>query len=353
LAQNISPISLINKKHTMKKIYLFTIFFGWITYAYGQQYVQYTQFMFNKIALNPAYAGSKEGPTFSTLYRTQWVHLNGAPVSQSFSVHAPILKDRVGIGLSVHHDKIGPSSSWFYNLQYAYRISLQKGHLSIGLQGLLRSYRVNWEAVNTIHAADPTYGGGSSVKFLPNVGVGVYYYTENLYTGFSMPRLLKGDLSFQEQILISSDYSLEDRKALWMLGGIIPIRKQLKIKADGLIKYIPNAPLDIDLHAGIVFLDLFNVGLTYRFGGITRVTKSVVTAPDGGSTPVPITKTSNSFGESLDFVLQILCSDNLKLGLAYDYNLSQVRDFNSGTYELMIEYTVGKKPINMSNPRFF
>ena len=102
----------------MKKIYLFIILLALTLPMYGQQYVQYTQFMFNKIALNPAYAGSKGGPTFSGLYRTQWVNLAGAPVSQSFSFHTPILGDRIGLGLSVHHDDIGPTNSWFYNMQY-------------------------------------------------------------------------------------------------------------------------------------------------------------------------------------------------------------------------------------------
>ena len=337
----------------MKKIYLFTILLALTLPMYGQQYVQYTQFMFNKIALNPAYAGSKGGPTFSGLYRTQWVNLAGAPVSQSFSFHTPILGDRIGLGLSVHHDDIGPTNSWFYNMQYAYRIPIFKGHLAVGLQALLRSYRVDWLEVTAINSSDPLYGGGGDVKFLPNVGFGAYYHTDNFYAGLSLPRLLRGELTFAGSTVSNSDVSIEERHGLFMVGGLIRLGEHIKFKPDGLIKYTPNAPLDIDLHAGLVFLDLFNVGVTYRMGGITGISRTVTAPASPTAVPIPVTQTRNSAGESVDFILQILFSKHLKLGLAYDYTLSQVRDFHSGTYEIMLEYTIAKKQFGNTNPRFF
>ncbi len=337
----------------MKKIYLFTILLSFAFQLDAQQYVQYTQFMFNKIALNPAYAGSKGAPTFSALYRTQWVELDGAPVSQSFSFHTPILGDKVGIGLSVHHDEIGPTNSWFYNLQYAYRIPLGNGHLSLGLQALMRSYRVNWLGVSAINSADPLYGNAGDVKFLPNIGLGAYYHTEQFYVGASAPRLLRGDLTFAGSTAANTAYSIEERHGLFMIGGIIPLTENIKFKPDGLVKYTPNAPIDIDLHAGLVFLDLFNIGVTYRLGGITGQTTTTTTPASPTALPVPVTQTRNSAGDSMDFILQILFSKDLKLGLAYDYTLSQVKDFHNGSYEIMIEYSIGKKLSGNTNPRFF
>ena len=337
----------------MRKTYLAILLLIISTQVYGQQYVQYTQFMFNKIALNPAYAGSRGAPTLSALYRTQWVNLEGAPVSQSFSFHTPLFGDKVGLGLSVHHDDIGPTNSWFYNMLYAYRIPVAKGHLALGIQALLRSYRVDWQEVTSIHSSDPLFGSGGDVKFLPNVGVGAYYHTEHFYAGMSMPRLLKGDLTFAGSTTVNSDYSIEERHGLLMVGGIIPLNNQVKFKADGLVKYTNNAPLDIDLHAGVVLLDLFNIGATYRLGGVTGVTRTVTAPASPGATPVPVIQTRDSAGESIDFILQILFSQNLKLGLAYDYTLSQVRDFHSGTYEIMLEYSLGKKQLGNTNPRFF
>jgi len=199
----------------MKKTYLLTILLFLVLQLDAQQYVQYTQFMFNKIALNPAYAGSKGAPTFSALYRTQWVELDGAPVSQSFSFHTPILGDKIGIGLSVHHDELGPTNSWFYNLQYAYRIPVGKGHLSLGLQALLRSYRVDWSDLSSINSSDPLFGNTGDVKFLPNIGLGAYYHTEQFYVGASLPRLLRGDLTFAGSTAANTAYSIEERQ--WLI----------------------------------------------------------------------------------------------------------------------------------------
>ena len=337
----------------MKKINLLAILLIVAWQAKGQQYVQYTQFMFNKIALNPAYAGSKEGPTLSGLYRTQWVKLEGAPVSQSFSFHTPILGDKLGIGVSIHHDDIGPTNSWFYNLQYAYRIPIGKGHLAMGIQGLIRSYRVDWAEVTSIQSNDPLFGTADDQKFLPNIGAGLYYHTDQFYAGVSLPRIIRGDLTFFGSTAPNADFSSEERHGLFMVGGIFPLGDKLKLKSDGLIKYTPNAPLDIDLHAGVVFLDLFNIGATYRIGGITGQRRVITTPVTATSTPSVSTQTRNSAGESLDFVLQILFSKNLKLGMAYDYTLSQVKDFHSGTYELMLEYMFTEKPTGNTNPRFF
>jgi len=337
----------------MKKIYFILFLLAIGGQVQAQQYVQYTQFMFNKIALNPAYAGSKGTPTFSGLYRTQWMRFNGAPVSQSFSAHLPIFNERVGVGLSVHHDEIGPSNSWFYNLQYAYHVPLQTGKLSFGIQGMIRNYRIKWKEVATIHQADPLYGNGTAMKLLPNIGWGAYYYSENMYAGISMPRILRGDLTFMGTNPNSDYKALEERHTFLMAGGILPLQKQLKLKADGLIKYVPNAPLDIDLHVGLVFLDIFNIGMTYRFGGFTSINRVVTTPDDPAATPVSSIATRTPLGESLDFVLQVLLPRNLKIGLAYDYSLSQVREYSSGTYELMVEYSMGEKSFGTTNPRFF
>ncbi len=336
-----------------KKLYPLIILLAIAWQTQAQQYVQYTQFMFNKIALNPAYAGSKEGPTFSGLYRTQWVQLDGAPVSQSFSFHTPILGDKIGIGVSIHHDDIGPTNSWFYNLQYAYRVPLGRGHLALGLQALIRSYRVDWQEVSSIQSNDPLFGADGDQKFLPNIGAGIYYHADRFYAGASLPRILRGDLTFFGSTDPNADFSFEERHGLIMVGGIIPLTDKLKFKPDGLVKWTPNAPVDIDLHAGVVFMDLLNLGVTYRIGGITGIQRRVTQPASPGATPIPITQTRNSGGESLDFILQILFSKNFKLGLAYDYTLSQVRDFHSGTYEIMVEYTLSQKQTGNTNPRFF
>ena len=299
--------------------------------SYGQQDVQYTQFMLNKIAFNPAYAGNHNAPCFTGIYRTQWVSLEGAPISQNFSFHTPLFKNRVGLGLNLHHDKIGPTRSWYYSMMYAYRIKMNSGHLSFGMQGLIRDYRVDWSGVTAIHSGDALYGMEVESKLIPNFGIGTYFQNNSFYVGLSIPRLLNGDLTFgYDGNIQNTDYSREERHIFLMTGLILPLSSAIKFKPAALLKYTANAPFDVDLHAGLIFYDRLNLGVTYRAGGIRQ-----------------------SVGESIDFVLQAIFTPQIKLGLAYDYTLSKIRDFQSGSYEIMLEYCLVSKQKGTTNPRFF
>lgn len=312
---------------------LFTILalFVWTLSATAQQDAQYTQFMFNKIAFNPAYAGSHKAPCLSGIYRTQWVNLDGAPVSQNVNFHMPLFNNRVGVGLSIYHDKIGPTNTWNYAMQYAYRAKIGKGDLSFGVQGQIRDYQVDWRDVKSVHSGDALYGFREDSKMIPNFGFGIYYGRENFYAGVSMPRLLNNDLTFQyDGNIQNTDFSKEARHFFGMAGFILPTSDAVKLKPAILIKYAANAPLDIDLHGGVIFYDKINIGATYRIGGF-----------------------QGNAGESIDFVLQMVFTDRLKAGIAYDYTLSDIRTYQSGTYELMLEYCIQSKQRGTTNPRFF
>jgi len=300
----------------MKNIFTILALFVWTISATAQQDAQYTQFMFNKIVFNPAYAGSHKAPCLSGIYRTQWVNLEGAPVSQNLNFHMPIFNNRVGIGLSIHHDRIGPTNTWNYAMQYAYRVKVGGGDLSFGVQGQIRDYQVDWQDVTAIHSGDALYGFREDTKLIPNFGFGVYYGHENFYAGVSIPRLLNNDLTFQyDGNIQNSDFSSESRHFFGMAGLILPLSDAIKLKPAALIKYASNTPLDIDLHGGVIFYDKVNVGATYRIGGF-----------------------QGNAGESIDFVLQMIFTERLKVGIAYDYTLSDIRSYQSGSYELMVEY---------------
>lgn len=315
----------------MKNIFTILALWAIALPVFGQQDVQYTQFMFNKIAFNPAYAGSHKVPCFSGIYRTQWVNLEGAPVSQNVSFHTPLFGSRVGFGVNVYHDKIGPTNTWNYSMMYAYRIKVGEGNLSFGVQGQIRDYRVNWRDISAVHSADALYGTSQNSKLIPNFGLGVYYGHEKYFVGISMPRLLNGDLTFQyDGTIQNSDFSRESRHAYFMGGLILPVSEAVKLKPAVMVKYANNTPLDIDLHAGVIFYDKLNVGATYRLGGF-----------------------QGNAGESIDFVLQMIFTDRLKVGVAYDFTLSDIRSYQSGTYELMVEYCLVSKQRGSTNPRFF
>ncbi len=315
----------------MKKLHFLLLGFFCIHMAYGQQDAQYTQFMFNKLALNPGYAVSSETPCISCLHRSQWVGLEGAPTSQSLNARFPMFKKRIGLGLSINHDKIGPTNSWNFSAIYAYKIPIGKGNLGIGLQGTLRSYSVAFTQTEAVVSGDATIPTMDLRKTLPNFGAGLYYQSETFYFGMSVPHFLNGDLSSFDFLLTNSDFSREELHAYAMAGMVFQLSETLRLKPALLIKHAKNSPLDLDINASLIFFDRFWVGATYRMGGL-----------------------QNDSGESIDFLLQYQFTNAFKLGVAYDFTISKVRDYNSGTYELVLEYCLHDKNKGMlTNPRFF
>ena len=315
---------------TMKFIYsiLLTLF---SLSLYAQQGVQYTQFMFNKLGFNPAYAGSHEVPCISAIHRSQWVGFDGAPTSQAFNFHTPLFAKRVGMGLSVQHDKIGPTNSYWINLSYAYRMQIEESTLSFGLQGTMRSYEVDFSETESVVAGDPAVMNGSARKMLPNFGVGIYYLGHNLFAGLSMPYILQGDISLYETSLAANqDFSVEERHLYFMAGYKVNLNEKVKFKPAMMFKSVRHAPADLDLHGSFVFNDRLGVGATYRLGGIR-----------------------NSFGESVDFLMYLQFEGGFRLGAAYDLTLSQLRDYQSGSFEILLEKCLIRKNSRLTNPRFF
>lgn len=304
-------------------------FVGTIT---AQQDAQYTQFMFNKVVYNPGYAGSAEMPSLTAIHRSQWTGLEGAPTSQAFTFHTPIQDKRVGLGLSINHDEIGPTNSLFIALSYAYRIPLKNGTLGIGLQGAIRHYRVDWDQIKATHEGDALISDTENSTLLPNAGVGIYYESPSFYIGISSPHILQGDISLLNTIQTATDIqAVEEAHSYLMAGFIIPISKNVKFKPAALVKYVANAPFDMDINGSFVFMDKFWLGATYRLGGSTVI---------GG-------------GESIDLVAQYQIGNAFRIGMAYDITLSELKDYNNGSYELMLQYYIQKDRTRFTNPRFF
>lgn len=317
---------------SMKKLLVLALgIFCLCGYSKAQQGVQYTQFMFNKLVLNPAYATTAQHVTVAGLCRTQWVGIEGAPISQSINAMIPLKSKKVAFGVSLDYDKIGPSRSFFYRAMYSYGFKIGKGKLGVGLQAAIRSYRVDWDELDATQSNDELLLNGQSNKTLPNIGAGLYYQTDKFYVGFSMPTLIRGDLSgFNYELNGNSDYGREERHTYIMAGYLFTINDKLKVKPAILAKHVTNAPFDIDLHASLIILNKFWAGLTYRLGGL-----------------------ESGAGESLGLIFQYQIMRSLRAGISYDYSLSAVQKQHSGTYELAIEYTFSPKSDELTNPRHF
>ena len=299
--------------------------------AIAQQDAQYTQWMFNKLSINPGYAVSSDYAFVSCLHRSQWVGLEGAPVSQSLNVRVPFQGKNVGLGLSINHDIVGPTNSWQFSGIYAYRIDFANDHkLGIGLQGTVRNYRVKYSETTALQTGDGQLPTADESRMIPNFGLGLYYYTPKYYIGLSVPHLLQSDLTFYYGQGSNTDFSREEVHAFLMAGVVVDLNDAMKLKPSLLLKYVKDAPFDADIHASIIFYDTFWAGLTYRMGGI-----------------------GNSVGESLDVVLQLQLSRAIRLGFAYDFTLSKVKDYSDGTFEVVLDYCLNPGNDKLTNPRFF
>lgn len=316
----------------MKNIIFCLLVFALFGNLNAQQDAQYTQFMFNKLALNPAYAGSAKGTCLTGLYRNQWVEFEGHPVTQVLSMHTSLRDDRVGIGATFIRDRIGPSTSTKVNLNYAYRIPFENGDLAIGLMGTIRNYKLDFSDVPLNDNNDLLIDAPQGNQVNVNAGAGVYYENKKFYAGLSIPHLIKNDIS-----LLPKDFaadvieSKEETHAFLMAGAILPLTEKIALKPAGLIKYSRFSPVDFDLHVGVLFDRKILAGLTYRLGG----------------------SSIDNVGESLDLVLQIYLNNELTLGGAYDFTLSELRDYNSGSFEILLQYCKRKDRERFTNPRFF
>lgn len=317
----------------MKKVSLWLFVLFVVVKGYGQQEAQYTQFMYNKLSLNPAYAGSLEAPCISCIHRSQWIGLDGAPSSQVLNFHLPTLGEKVGVGASLSRDKIGPTSSVTFSGMYAYRLKMDKGNFSFGLRGTLRSHRVDWNTLIPTQSGDSAIPTESGSTILPNFGFGAYFTSEKFYAGVSIPNMVSNDLKYTSEVDQNSDIGKERRHIYFMSGYLFEIANKVKLKPALLLKYVSNAPYDLDLNTTVIFMDKLWAGISYRLGGDST----------GGS------------GESVSLLVQYQLTPEFRAGLAYDYTLSKLRSFDSGTAEIEVQYCFGRKNDSKksTNPRFF
>ena len=290
----------------------------------AQQDAQYTQFMFNKLYFNPAYAGAKEALCFSGIYRNQWLGMDGAPQTATLNIHAPIWKRRMGIGGSITNDRIGLTDRWNIDLNYAYRIQLPKESvLSIGLRGSISYMSVRWDEAELTQVFDQSVPAAMNTKILPNFGAGIYYQARQWYVGFSMPRLFVNRIDFNT----NSGGTIEPEltQHYFLSGGVsINLSKNVQLQPNVMLKYNPNTPFDADINCSIVFFETILLGVSYRVG------------------------------DSVDGLLQWRIVPQFTISAAYDFTLTPLQQFNRGSIEVMLQYCFCcRKGKRLHNPRFF
>ena len=252
------------KKQLSTKSILTRFFFLMLisgTSLYAQQDAQYTQYMYNTVSVNPAYAGSRGNLTVGALHRSQWVGLDGAPTTQTFNVHSPIGYRGIGIGLSVVNDKIGPTSETNFDIDFSYTVyTSNEGRLSFGIKAGGNLLDVKFSELNQF-TTDPSLAVDIDNRFSPNFGAGVYYHNEHFYAGLSVPRFLQTS-HFDETSLSTAR---EEMNFYFITGYVWDLNDFLKFKPTVLAKVVQGAPLQIDISANFMLSDKFILGAAYRW----------------------------------------------------------------------------------------
>ncbi len=296
--------------------------------TFSQQEHRYTQFMYNKMAYNPAYAGTRGLLTGTAIYRNQWFKMEGAPRSAQVSVHAPVFSQRVGVGAVLSHHQIGLHRDVQLTAAYAYNvINGNEFSLRVGVSGNLRVLSIDFSKATPLNQYDPSLDDKRINEALANFGAGIYgTFQERLYIGFSVPRIVRNNIGLNTEPGVRT--AREEPHVYGTTGGIIPLGDEFNLMPAALVRYVHNAPIDVDLSLSLEFRRVVSLGMAYRAGG------------DG-------------IGESLNVLAYWQVDPRFGIGAAYDLTLTNLRSFVGGSFELMMYADLVKRKKGMSNPRFF
>ncbi len=307
----------------MKKFLVISILFLGIG-VNAQQDALYSQYMFNPFAINPAYAGSRNAVSGVMLYRSQWVGMSGAPNTMTAAIHSPVKGKNFALGMNIMGEKIGPNTNSEISATYAYHLKLSKGKLSFGLRGGFFGTRMDKDELNYNNTTDPHNTGGQIKAVAPNFDFGMYYYTNRFYIGGSANHLLGQTLNYQSTFNSGAgvaEFKLEQH-VMVATGVALEVNPNFVIKPSGMIKYVPGAPINIDLNTSFLFNKVFWLGASYR--------------------------TSGSFVVITEYNI----SDYLRIGYSYDFVSGPIKKYNSGSHELFIgmDFSLGRKKV--VSPRY-
>ncbi len=306
----------------LKKLFVIVAIFFFCVLAKAQENPQYSHFLFNKLAYNPAFAGGKDVATLQALYRQQWQNIVGAPRTANVQFHTPFAQQRCGAGIMITQDQLGLLNNTFVDIMYAYRLKTSTtGVLSIGLQARMEFARMNWEKAKTTTGVDNYLQLENETASKPNFGLGVYYKERNFFAGFSVPQMLESTLYKGTYENLPSIKRL--RTYYFMTGGEVRISEKMDLLPGMLVSYVPNAPFEVEWNANLIFSKLILVGLSYRVG------------------------------DSIDGLIGVQLNRQLRMGLSYDYTLTKLRSQNIGSFEGMLEYQFVYDKIGVSHLRYF
>lgn len=303
--------------------------------AFTQKEPQYTQYMYNIGSFNPAYVGTVENPEFSGLYRAQWIDIPGAPRTFRFGANLPFKNEKVGLGINIVNDELGPATQTYADISYSYQIMVtDETKLSFGIDAGGSFLNVDFSK-GTFENPGENLNDEMLTKFYPTVGAGAFLYSEDWYLGASVPNFLTEGIYNDEIASI-----VEDKIQFNFIGGyVFELSDNLKFKPAFLVNTISGSPVNVNLSSNFLISDVVTAGVSYRL--------------------------DNAFSGLAGFQI----SNTLFAGYSYDYNTNLLGDFNNGSHEIILKFYLGRKgpsksksssdknakgkPKQVDSPRFF
>jgi type IX secretion system PorP/SprF family membrane protein len=299
------------------KIFSFALIFTAFV-SFAQQDAQFTQYMYNTININPAYAGSRGALSIFALHRTQWVGLDGAPVTNAVSVNTPLNGSNLGLGVSIINDRIGPTTENTISTDLSYTIPTSETFkLSFGIKATANFFNLDVNRLNPVDN-DPSIHDFNN-KFTPNIGAGVYLHSDKAYVGFSIPNFIESNRYDDNEVAI-----FKEKINYYLIAGyVFDMNDYIKFKPALLTKVVGGAPLQVDVSGNFMFNNKFVVGVAYRWS-------AAVSAMAG---------------------FQV--SDGMYIGYGYDHETTNLKHYNSGSHEIFLRYELFKNNDKITTPRFF
>ena len=295
---------------------------GLATGLQAQQDPQFTQYMFNLLAINPAYAGSADRVSLKGLSRHQWVGFDGAPTTQTITAHAPLWHESLGLGGTILRDSHGPLTQYTFMADIAYRIHMGDAKLAFGLKGGLNLLQGRFGELNPIDPNDQVFQANVNTKLDPQFGFGVMYYSDRYFIGLSTPKMLGTEFFETDSLAFVSEAG--QRAHYFLTGGyVFDLGVYHKFKPTFLVKAVEGAPVSFDLSANFLFYEKFWLGAMYRHT------------------------------DAVGALFQYHITNDLSVGYAYDYPLSVLRNYSGGSHEIMLGFEFGNKLKGIRSPRYF
>ena len=299
------------------RILLFVLMFTGV-FSFAQQDAQFTQYMYNTININPAYAGSRGALSMFALHRTQWVGLDGAPVTNTVSLNTPINQSNLGLGVSLINDKIGPTTENTISADLSYTMQTSETwKLSFGIKATANLFDLDPSKLNPVDATDPSLQNYN--KFSPNIGAGLYLHSDNAYVGFSVPNFIETNRYDDNEVAI-----FKEKISYYLIAGyVFNFNDYIKFKPAALTKMVEGAPLQVDVSGNFMFYDKLMLGVSYRWSA------------------------------SVSAMAGFQVSDGLYIGYGYDRETTNLDNYNSGSHEIFLRYELFKNISKITTPRFF